>query len=482
MPRSHLATTVFPVALLLLAGAGSPAGASTAPSATTPIAQRYAAAAEQIIAAALASDDAYQKLRQLCDDHGQRLSGSAGLEQAIAWAADRLRADGADAVRLEPVTVPHWVRGAESLALVEPYPRAMPMLGLGGSVGTPPDGITAEVIAVDDEAALAKTDDQVRGKVVLFNNDMTQYHRESGWDYGTAVRFRSHGARLAAVRGAVACLVTSVTPTSLRSPHTGALSYGDAQVKIPAAAITVEDALLIARLLERGHPVRVTLRMEAEQRPPAPSANVIGELRGTTHPHEIVVIGGHIDAWDVGQGAHDDGAGCVMAMAALKVIRDLGLRPRRTIRVVLWTNEENGLAGAKAYAEQHAAELPDHVAAIESDSGAFPPVGYALQCTDSRREQVAAGQMADILGLLGRFGATRVKVGSSAADVSPMRSKGVVVMGHEVEMSTYFNYHHSHADTFDKVDPAELARNVAVMATVAYVLADMPERLGQAAD
>ncbi len=478
-----LAWTAFVAALVLVPARTAKAepgrGDTTSP---TPIADRYRQAAERIIEAAMAGNDAYQKMQELCDDIGHRLSGSPQLEKAIHWAAEALKKDGQENVHLEPVSVPHWVRGNESLTMIAPREHDIPMLGLGGSVGTPPQGITAEVVVVADEKELDTLGDGARGKIVLFNNDMSAHDPEHGWNYGTAVRFRSYGARLASEKGAVACLIRSATPTSLRSVHTGAMRYGQAKVKIPAAAVATEDAEMIARLQARAIPVKITLKMEARMLEDVESANVIGELRGSTRPDEVVVIGGHIDSWDVGQGAHDDGGGCVTAMEAVNVLRKLNLRPRRTIRVVLWTNEENGLRGGRNYAKVHADELSSHIAAIESDSGTFRPTGYSLQCSDEQREKIAAGQMHDILSLFTAFEATKLTLGHSGADVSPMDPAGVILMGHRVDDSTYFHYHHSPADTLDKVDPEELSQNVAVMATVAYILADMPLRLGTMAE
>jgi Zn-dependent M28 family amino/carboxypeptidase len=333
---------------------------------------------------------------------------------------------------------------------------------------------------VADEDELDALGPGAKGKIVLFNNPMPKYDPTGGAGYGSAVRFRSYGARLASEKGAIGCLIRSVTARSLRSPHTGAMGYGDAKVKIPAAAVSVEDAEMIARLQRRGVAVVVNLKMEAKTLADAPSANVIGELRGSTRPDEIVVIGGHIDSWDVGQGAHDDGGGCVIAMEAVNVLRKLNMIPKRTIRVVLWTNEENGLSGGKAYASEHAAEMDKHIAAIEADSGIFEPKGYSVVCADKQREEIAAGQMRDILSLFsGSIGRMTVPTGWAGADISPMKESGVILMGHRVEGSKYFNYHHTHADTIDKVDPQELSQNVAVLAAVAYILADMPERFGE---
>ena len=440
---------------------------------------QYAPAAARIQEAVRAGHDGYAKLQELCDDIGHRMAGSRQLEDATHWAADRMRLDGQENVRLEPVTVPWWVRGRESCVMTAPREAPLAMVGLGYSVGTPLGGVTAEVEVVRDEAELEALGAKAKGKIVLFNNVMPPYTPGRGTSYGTTVRFRGNGARLASEHGAVACLVRSVTAHSLRSPHTGMMRYGDAKVKIPAAALSVEDAEMIARLRARDIPVTLTLKMEAQSRGEVASGNVIGELRGTTFPDEIVVIGGRIDSWAVGQGAHDDGAGVVMAMETLNVLRKLGLRPKRTIRVVLWTAEEIGLYGAKAYAEAHADELDRHVAALEADIGGFAPTGYGVDCKDEARQAKAAAQMREILRLCKSFGNLRVTEGHSSADVSPMKPAGVVVMGHNTDPSHYFDYHHTHADTLDKIDPEDLTNNIAVMATVAYVLADMPRPLGE---
>lgn len=439
----------------------------------------YREKADRIISSVLKGNDAEKKLWQLCDDIGNRLSGSPALQTACRWAADTLRADGQENVRLEPVSIPKWVRGRESATMIAPRRQPLAMLGLGHSVGTPGGGITAPVIVVRDEDDLNRVGSAARGKIVLFNHSMPDYSPDRGTGYGQSVKYRYSGARMAAEHGAVACLIRSVTARSLRSPHTGGMSYQDSSVKIPAAALSVEDAELIARFARRGIPVTVELKMEATNYGEVPGTNVVAELRGTTHPDEVVVIGGHIDSWDVGQGAHDDGGGCVMAMEALNVLRKLGLQPRRTIRVVLWTAEEVGLYGARAYAKQHADELDRHVAAIEADIGSFQPIGYGVDCKDEARRDVAARQMREILALCERIGPLKLNVGSSAPDVSPMKPAGVVVMGHNTDPAHYFDYHHTHADTVDKIDPAELSKNVALMATVAYIIADMPQRIGE---
>jgi len=442
------------------------------------IADRYREPSQRIITAALAGNDAYRKLEELCIRIGHRLSGSPQLEKAIDWAVDAMKKDGQENVRREKVMVPHWVRGRESVTLIEPRNEPLVMLGLGGSVGTLPEGITAPVVVVSGKDELDKIGDQAKGKIVLFNNIMPPYDPEKGSGYGTAVQYRGKGASLAAEQGAVACLIRSVTARSLRSPHTGAMRYGENDTKIPAAAVSTEDADTIARLKSHGIPVVVNIKMEAQTLPDAPSGNVIGELRGSTNPDEVVVIGGHIDSWDVGQGAHDDGGGAVMSMEAINVLRKLNLIPRRTIRVVLFTNEENGLGGAKAYAADHAVELPKHVAAIETDSGVFRPTGYSVECENKERESLADEQLRDLVTLLSSIGPMKTNTGHSGADISAMKPAGVLLMGHNVEGATYFDYHHTHADTIDKIDPEALSQNVAALATMAYILADMPTRLG----
>lgn len=422
---------------------------------------------------AQSGDGAWRKLVELCDDVGHRLSGSQGLERAVEWAVATLKADGHENVRAEPVKVPKWVRGRESATLVEPREHPIVMLGLGGSVGTPPEGITAEVVVVRDKKELDAVGDGARGKIVLFNFPMPPYDPEKGPRYGETVTYRSNGAAWASEKGAVAALVRSVTAKSLRTPHTGAMNYGKAEVKIPTAAITIEDAELLARLVARGKKPVVRLVMEARTEPDADSANVVAELRGSELPDEIVIISGHLDSWDVGQGAHDDGAGCVIAMEALSVIRRLGLRPRRTIRVVLWTNEENGMAGVKTYLRDHASELSKHVAAMESDSGAFRPLGFNIDHADPVRLSAAADRLRRMLEAFGTtIEATDVRPGGSAPDVGHFKAHGVACLGLRVDESIYFDYHHTPADTLEKVDPAMLARGVAAMAVAAYFIAE----------
>lgn len=436
--------------------------------------------ATKIIESVRKQNESYVKLQELCDDIGNRLSGSENLDKAIEWAQKVLKTDGHENVRAEKVMVPKWVRGAESLTMTAPRELDMPVLGLGGSVGTGADGISAPVIVVDSKEELDElADDAIQGKIVVFNHTMPPFSETDGSGYGDAVKFRSSGAKWAAERGGLAALVRSCTAYSLQSPHTGAMRrYGETDEikKVPAAAISIEGATMLRRFQERGITPSVKLYMEAEDKGEAPSANVVAEIVGSEKPDEIVVIGGHIDSWDVGTGAQDDGCGCVVAMEALAQIRKLGLKPRRTIRVVLWTNEENGTAGARSYAARHIEE--NHVAAIESDSGGFRPEGLSIEMEDDKKEQIAVVQLGKILKLLEPIGASRATTGFSGVDVAPLKPSGTACMGLRVDGRLYFNTHHTTADTVDKVNPKELTDCVITVAVAAYTIANVPKQLG----
>ena len=435
-----------------------------APAGAQSIADRYRDAAARITARAVRDSAAWNRIAVLTETFGNRFSGSASLERAIDWTLEEMRKDGLDAVRGEPAMVPRWVRGAESAEMVSPRQQPLPMLGLGGSVATPAGGITAEVMVVTSYDDLAARAAEARGKIVLFNVPFTAY--------GQTVAYRSGGAVAAARAGAVASLVRSIAPYSMRTPHTGGMAYNDSVPKIPHAAITLEDADMIARIIRRGQRVTVKLTMSARMMPDAPSRNVVAELRGTTAPDEIVVMGGHIDSWDVGRGAMDDAGGVVAAWEAIRLLKELGLRPRRTIRVVGWTNEENGLRGGNAYRDAHRASLDKHVAAIESDAGVFKPQGFGFTGSDS-----AFALVRQIGTLLEGIGAGNILRSGGGADIGPIMALGVPGLGLNVDGTRYFWYHHTEADTVDKLDPHDVALCVATMAVMAYVLADMPERL-----
>jgi carboxypeptidase Q len=426
----------------------------------------YRERASRIIGAALTEDTAYRRLAWLTDRIGNRLSGSENLERAVRWAVEEMKRDRLDNVRAEKVMVPHWVRGDESLELVEPVSRKLPMLGLGNSVGTPPGGVTAEAVVVRSFDELEALGEQVRGKIVVYNVPFTTY--------GQTVAYRGAGASRAAKYGAVAAIVRSVTPVSLQTPHTGSLRYTEEQPKIPAAAVTIEGAEMLQRMYERSEHPRVRLTMAAHFLPDAESANVVAELKGRERPEEVVVIGGHLDSWDVGQGAHDDGGGCIVSWETARLLKELNLRPRRTIRVVLFTNEENGVRGGNGYRDAHKAEIANHVLAVESDIGVFRPTGFGLS---EKASPQARADFQEIAKLLSGIRADHVDPDGEGTDIGPIMREGVTGASLNVDASHYFDIHHTQADTFDKVNPQELAACVAAMAVMAYVVADMPDRL-----
>ena len=424
----------------------------------------YRATTDRLIDAAMKDSAAWNRIAELTDTFGNRLSGTDNLERSIDWILARMKKDGLENVRGEAVMVPHWVRGNESADLIMPRRKSLAMLGLGGSVGTPVKGITAPVLVVSSFDDLTKRAAEANGKIILFDAPFVEY--------GKTVAYRGGGPSAAARAGAVAVLVRSIASYSINSPHTGALRYDTTVKKIPAAAITVEDAMLLHRMQDRRRPITVTLRMNAHMLADAPSRNIVAELRGRDLPDEVVVMGGHIDSWDVGQGAMDDAGGVVAAWEAVRLMKALGLRPRRTIRVVGWTNEENGSRGGIGYRTAHAADMDKHVFALESDNGVFHPYGIAAVASDS-----AMAMLRRIAPLLARIGADSVKRGGGEADIGPLLAAGVPGAGLDVDGTKYFWFHHTNADTPDKLSPREVAECVAVMAVYAYVLAEMPDRL-----
>ena len=444
------------------------AAAACAVAASAPV--EHAPAVARIVDETTVRGKSWEVLQHLTDRIGHRLSGSPGAEEAVRWTAERLRADGLD-VRLEPVMVPVWVRGAESAEVVAPLRQPLAVTALGGSVATPAEGVTAEVVVAPSLEAFAALDEAaVRGRIVLFNRAMVADSATDG--YGQVVRQRSRGAVEAAKKGALASLIRSVGTLDARLVHTGAVNYEKDVPPIPAGALAAEDADLLARLAAAGPPPRVRLRLECRTLPDAPSHNVVADLRGRERPDEIVLIGAHLDSWDLGTGAHDDGAGVAIVMDALRALKALGLAPRRTVRGVLFMNEENGLRGGRQYALDHAAELGRHVAAIEADSGGFRPEGFNTNVDAAGREALEA-----LAALLAPVGATRIVPGGGGADIGPLRPAGVPLLGLDVDGARYFHWHHSPADTLDKVDRADLARGAAAMAAMAWLLAEAPQAL-----
>lgn len=426
---------------------------------------QYREPAARLIGEATGDTFAWRRLAVLTDSIGNRVSGSPQLERAIDWAVAEMKRDGLENVHTEKVVVPHWIRGNESADIVEPARHAMVMLGLGNSLGTGPAGVQAEVLVVHSFNELDIAASRIRGKIVFFNVAYTNYEE--------TVTYRSEGPSRAAKSGAVAVLVRSVGPPGLRTPHTGALQYTADAPQIPAAAVTTEDADRLQRMADRGDRVVVRLKMDAHFDADADSANVVGELRGRERPDEFVVVGGHLDSWDVGAGATDDGGGCIVTWEALRLMKKLNLRPRRTVRVVLWTNEENGTRGGIAYRDQHRSELSKHVMMLESDNGVFRPLGFGFTGGDAARQKIRAVAM-----LLQGIAADAILPGGEGADINPsVRDARIPSLALAVDDAKYFTIHHTPADTIDKIDPVEMAKCVAAVAVMTFVVADLPDRL-----
>src|SRR5437899_5004679 len=429
--------------------------------------------------AALNSDYAHREVAHLANNIGPRLSGSAQAAKSVDYVASELKAIGCE-VQLERVMVPHWVRGEETAALVQ-FPgqaenttQKIVLCALGASVATPADGIVAEVITVrnfDELKALPR--DKVAGKIVLFNYPFDKQMAGEGHGdeaYGEAVVYRSDGPSAAARQGAVACLIRSVGGADYRLPHTGQTNYVNDAPKIPAGAVTAEDGDLIADLVREG-PVKMKLVLTPQTLADVESANVIGEIKGSEHPEQVIIVSGHLDSWDLGTGAIDDGAGVAVSMEAANLIQKLHLKPKRTIGVIAGMSEENGWAGSKQYAKDHGKE--DHFAAMETDGGAGHPLGINIKGTPEVKKILAP-----VAAILQDSGAGILNfVEHCGADIEPLEKAGVPCFSPIQDSRFYFNYHHSAADTLDKIVPKELAENSAVVAVAAYAVANMEQPL-----
>lgn len=416
---------------------------------------------ERICSAATNSTVGYRRLAELCDTFGPRPSGSTNIAAAADWVLARLRDDGLENVHREVVRVRRWIRGPERVELLSPRSETLPVLGFGGTVATPPGGITAPVLVVTNFVELTQRATEAKGRIVVFNAPFT--------GYSDSVRYRWSGAVEAGRAGAVASGTRSITPFSLRTPHTGMMRYDDAVPKIPHFALATEDVERLARMQSRGQTPVLRVTLSAAFGEEVEDANLIAELRGRERPDEVVVVGGHFDSWDVGQGAQDDGGGCIAAWEVLRLMKELGWTPRRTLRLVLWTNEEFGLGGAKAYREAHRTELVRHVAAIETDSGTFDPSGFGF--TGSGR---AGGILRGVTTFLGeRLGVGGFDLGAGEADLMPLVEEGVPALGLRQRPNNYFWFHHTDADTVDKVDPLALRRCTAALAVMASAIAEL---------
>jgi carboxypeptidase Q len=456
--------------------------ATSSPSPTpTVFSSRTLSELKQLRQAALSSDYAYRQVAHLANNIGPRLSGSTQAAKAVDYVASELKALGCE-VQLEKVTVPHWVRGEETAALVQ-FPGQAPnttqkivLCALGGSLATPAQGTEAEVIVVKNFDELkSMPQDKVAGKIVLFNYpfDKQMAAQDHAFEaYGEAVVYRSHGPSAAARKGAVACLIRSVGNADYRLPHTGETDYASDAPKIPAGAVTAEDADLIANLIRQG-PVKMKLILTPRTLPDVESANVIADIKGSDHPEQVVIVSGHLDSWDLGTGAIDDGAGVAVSMEAANLIQKLHLKPKRTIRVIAWMNEENGEAGSKQYAKDQEKEISNHFAAMETDNGAGHPIGVNIKANPEVKKMFAP-----VAAILQESGAGILNlVEHCGADIEPLEKAGVPAFSPMQDSRFYFNYHHTAADTLDKIGPKELAENSAVVAVVGYALANMERQL-----
>ena len=443
---------------------------SPAANSTPVLAPELRSTVEALREKAFAGTRALDWVRSLIDSSGPRLAGSPGDRASIAWGLDTLKALGFANVRAEKVTVPFWERGVETGEVTAPYPHKLFLTALGGSVPTPGGGIEAEVLEVAslDELA-AKKESDVRGKIVFFNRRMRRSAEGSG--YGDAVTVRGAGASRAAKLGATGVLIRSIGTDSNRTPHTGSLRYEQGVGKIPGAAVSNPDADLLERLVREGKPVRVRFTLGCRDRGVAESANVVGEIPGVGSPEQIVLLACHRDSWDLGEGAIDDGAGCGVVIEAARLVAAVTPRPRRTIRVVLFANEENGLAGGRAYPKDHAGELARHVAALESDMGGGRPIGFSWNAGPSAEPLV--GEIAALLAPLG--GGDVSSKGAGGADISRLVLAGVPLFSVRQDASRYFDWHHTANDTLDKIDRNELDSMTAAVAVFAYVAASVPE-------
>jgi carboxypeptidase Q len=428
--------------------------------------------------AALADPYALHELRYLTDNIGPRLSGSPQAQAAVEYVAQEMRALGAE-VQLEKTTVPHWVRGAETAQLTawpgmtEGTTQKVVLTALGGSVATPADGLTADVVVVNSFDELHQLPaGAVQGKILLLNEKFDKRlaaQGHGGEAYGEAVLYRGAGPSVAASVGAVAVLVRSVGGADYRIPHTGMTYYSPGLKQIPAAAVTAEDADLLDNLTHQG-PVKMHLTLTPQRLPNIESYNVIADWKGTEHPEQVIIVSGHLDSWDLATGAIDDGAGIVVSMQAIHLLQQLGIHPRRTVRFIAWMDEEQGSEGAATYAKEHSGDLANHVGALESDLGAGHPTGILFEGKPELADWLAP--VAHVLAPIGA--ATLAPSPEVGEDINAVTDKGVPGFTPTQDTRFYFNYHHTPADTFDKVDPHELSENAAVMAVLAYALADSP--------
>ena len=467
--RSLLVATLLPLSLILSTTTteawAKPSG-SILDWKTRAEIQSYQSVASQIIDFSLrgpGQNQSYDRLATFTDTFGARLSGTQNLENAIDYMLKVLEKDGLDNVHGEEVQVTHWVRNKEYATLLTPRQYDIAITGLGGSVGTNGE-LTADAIVVRSFDDLVVHSADIPGKIVVYNQDYVSYPDTAA--------YRVAGAAKAAKYGAVATLIRSVTPQSIHSPHTGIQEYTNGTKKIPTACLTVEDAEMLDRMQSRGSPLRITLYMEAENLAPSTSRNTVAEVKGAVHPEQVVMVSGHLDSWDVGQGAMDDGGGAFVSWQALSIIRQLGLKPKRTMRMVMWTDEEAGGVGSKQYYDAHKDEADNFSIAFESDMGVFRP--YGIQFTGSEE---AKAMMEQIGLLLASINVTAVYKNGGETDNGWWGQSGVPLGTLTTHNEKYFWFHHSDGDTMTVLDPVEMNLCSAVFAVYVYVLADMDQLL-----
>jgi carboxypeptidase Q len=423
---------------------------------------------KKIYTSALTEGRCYQRLHYLCKNIGHRLSGSAAAQLAVDWTKSEMEKLSIDKVWLQDVLVPHWVRGEKETAGFQDRTGKMtvPIIALGGSVGTGKKGITAEVIEVQSLEEVAKLGEaKIKGKIVFYNRPMDPNQISCFSAYGGAVDQRGRGAIEASKYGAVGVVVRSMTLKDDDYPHTGAMRYEDGVTKIPACAISTNGANELSRRLKADPALKFSMKMSCEMLEDVPSANVIGEIRGSEFPDEIILIGGHLDSWDVGEGAHDDGAGTMQSIEVLDLLKRVGYQPKRTIRAVMFMNEENGLRGGKKYAEEALAKNEKHIAAIESDAGGFSPRGFGMS-----GDSLSIAKVATWLPLYEPFLLHFLREGGGGADIGPLKDQGCLLLGLSPDSQRYFDYHHANTDVFEAVNRRELELGSAAMATMVYLI------------
>lgn len=424
----------------------------------------------QIYTEALTNGRSHQWLHHLTKKIGHRLAGSEGDKNAVAWAKAELEKLGLTKVWLQPVTVPHWVRGEKEEAHIETqYGKFnVDIKALGGSIATPEDGLLAEVIEVKSIKEVEELGDKVKGKIVFYNGAMPAEKIETFRAYGAAVGQRVNGAAVAGKFGAVGAIVRSMTTKLDNVPHTGTMRYGDIEenLKIPTAAISTNSAEMLSKLIEQRDKMKLKFyfKQNCENLPEAQSYNVIGEIEGLSYPEEIMVVGGHLDSWDLGEGAHDDGSGIVQSMEVLRLFKELKIKPKRTLRVVLFANEEFGLSGGRAYAAEAEKKNEKHIVALESDSGGFTPRGFGFTSNDKNYNQILKWKP-----LFEPYNLHVFARGGGGADIGPLKKENNVLLGLRPDSQRYFDYHHTEADVFEAVNKRELELGAASMASIIYL-------------